>query len=65
MAAEMKAPSSTIPLDLMPGDEEVLPLRLEPGESLQKIVSFELREEGNHVLAVCVSYSETTMSNEH
>lgn len=65
MAAEMKAPSSTIPLELMPGDEEALPLRLEPGESLQKIVRFELREEGNHVLAVSVSYSKTTMSNEH
>lgn len=61
----MQAPSSKIPLDLMPVDKEASPSQLEPGESLQKIVRFELREEGNHVLAVSLSYSETTMSNEH
>ncbi|MCJ1260872.1 hypothetical protein MMC22_000736 [Lobaria immixta] len=65
IAAEMQAPSSKIPLDLLPVDEEASPSQLEPGESLQKIVRFELREEGNHVLAVSLSYSETTMSNEH
>lgn len=33
---------------------------LAPGESLQKVVNFELKEEGAHVLAVTVTYSETT-----
>lgn len=33
---------------------------LQPGESLQKLVSFELKEEGSHVLAVTVTYTETT-----
>lgn len=33
---------------------------LEPGGTLQKIVGFDLKEEGNHVLAVTVSYSEAT-----
>ncbi|PHH52232.1 hypothetical protein CFIMG_003353RA, partial [Ceratocystis fimbriata CBS 114723] len=33
---------------------------LAPGQTLQKIVSFDLREEGNHVLAVSVSYYEAT-----
>ena len=33
---------------------------LEPGGTLQKIVAFDLREEGNHVLAVTVSYYEAT-----
>lgn len=61
----MQAPSSKIPLDLIPTDEVASPSQLEPGESLQKIVRFELREEGNHVLAVSLSYSETTMSNDH
>lgn len=61
----MQTPSSKIPLDLIPVDEEASLSQLEPGESLQKIVRFELREEGNHVLAVSLSYSETTMSNEH
>ncbi|MCJ1468643.1 hypothetical protein MMC07_007272 [Pseudocyphellaria aurata] len=65
ITAEMQAPSSTIPLDLIPTDEEASPSQLEPGESLQKIVRFELREEGNHVLAVSLTYSETTMSNDH
>ncbi|ETS78839.1 hypothetical protein PFICI_08692 [Pestalotiopsis fici W106-1] len=33
---------------------------LEPGHTLQKIVNFDLKEEGNHVLAVTVSYYEAT-----
>ena len=33
---------------------------LEPSKSLQKVVSFDLKEEGSHVLAVTVTYSENT-----
>ncbi|KAI1499804.1 hypothetical protein F5X99DRAFT_419690 [Biscogniauxia marginata] len=33
---------------------------LDPGQTLQKIVNFDLKEEGNHVLAVTVSYYEAT-----
>jgi hypothetical protein len=33
---------------------------LGPGQTLQKIVNFDLHEEGNHVLAVTVSYYEAT-----
>lgn len=33
---------------------------LEPGGTLQRIVDFDLKEEGNHVLAVTVSYYEAT-----
>lgn len=33
---------------------------LPPGATLQRIVSFDLKEEGNHVLAVTVSYYEAT-----
>ncbi|KAL2015736.1 hypothetical protein VTK56DRAFT_4883 [Thermocarpiscus australiensis] len=33
---------------------------LNPGESLQRILSFDLKEEGNHVLAVTVSYYEAS-----
>jgi hypothetical protein len=32
-----------------------------PGESLQHILRFELKEEGNHVLAVTVTYTETAL----
>ena len=35
---------------------------LPPGESLQKILRFDLKEEGNHVLAISVSYTENTMA---
>lgn len=35
-----------------------------PGESLQKILRFELKEEGNHVLAVTVTYTETALGGE-
>ncbi|KAK7755644.1 hypothetical protein SLS62_002254 [Diatrype stigma] len=33
---------------------------LDPGQTLQRIVNFDLKEEGNHVLAVTVSYYEAT-----
>lgn len=33
---------------------------LESGSTLQKVVSFDLKEEGNHTLAVTVSYYEAT-----
>ena len=64
MVAEMQAPSIKIPLDLIPMDEDAVSSYIEPGKTLQKIVRFELREEGNHVLAVSLSYSETTISKE-
>lgn len=35
-----------------------------PGDSMQKILRFELKEEGNHVLAVTVTYTETTLAGE-
>lgn len=33
---------------------------LDPGQTLQRILNFDLKEEGNHVLAVTVSYYEAT-----
>jgi hypothetical protein len=56
----MQTPSQTVPLELyspIPEDEQKA---LEPGSSLQRILRFDLKEEGNHVLAVNVSYTETT-----
>ncbi|EKD13841.1 hypothetical protein MBM_08042 [Drepanopeziza brunnea f. sp. 'multigermtubi' MB_m1] len=81
--AEMKIPSSSVPIPLVLGPEASSKLEtdeveegerdpekvlekdhqgsdLEPGKSLQKIVGFDLKEEGSHVLAVTVTYSETT-----
>lgn len=62
ITAEMQAPSGPVLLDLTPTDDETTKNRMEQGESLQKIVRFHLQEVGNYVLAVSLSYSETTLS---
>jgi hypothetical protein len=71
---EMKTPSSTITLlpETKDGAEEE-PKELEEAErgdgvlavggSLQKVIGFHLKEEGSHVLAVTVTYSETGKSS--
>ncbi|KAH6656349.1 hypothetical protein BKA67DRAFT_551696 [Truncatella angustata] len=41
-------------------DDETKGTDLDPGKTLQRIVNFDLKEEGNHVLAVTVSYYEAT-----
>ena len=67
--ADMQTPSTPngIPLDLSSASE-VEPGKhgedVSPGESLQKILRFELKEEGNHVLAVTVTYTETSLASE-
>lgn len=57
--AEMQTPSQSVPLELHAadpqGDDET-----EPGSTLQRVIRFDLKEDGNHVLAVNVSYTETT-----
>ncbi|KAJ0378210.1 hypothetical protein COL26b_003638 [Colletotrichum chrysophilum] len=65
--AEMKTPGqggAVQKLELTPADPddaaEGKGTDLEPGETLQRIVNFDLKEEGNHVLAVTVSYYEAT-----
>lgn len=60
----MQTPSMTVPLDLESTEDESEKSQIEPCESLQKTVRFDLREEGNHVLIVSLSYSETTISGE-
>lgn len=69
--AEMKTPGAARPhklelagLDMQTtastGDETSPKKDLAAGETLQGIVSFDLKEEGNHVLAVTVSYYEVS-----
>lgn len=62
--AEMKTPSSAAPTALSLSPEENTAAEkgadLEASKSLQKIVNFDLKEEGSHVLAVTVTYTETT-----
>jgi hypothetical protein len=56
--AEMKTPGfgSAQKLELNPAGPESTDLQ--PSETLQRVVSFDLKEEGNYVLAVTVSYYE-------
>lgn len=58
MTAEMQAPTQTVPLDLTAGGEEKDKSDFDIGESIQRTVRFDLQSEGNHVLAVSVSYTE-------
>ncbi|KJZ80413.1 hypothetical protein HIM_00263 [Hirsutella minnesotensis 3608] len=61
MSAEMKTPGvgAAHTLDLTPEDDGS-GRDLLPGGTLQKVVSFDLKDEGNHVLAVTVSYYEAS-----
>lgn len=58
----MQTPSQTVALNLAPADDGSTKSGMKLGESVQKIVRFDLKEEGNHILAVSLSYTETTMS---
>ncbi|KAF2013840.1 hypothetical protein BU24DRAFT_434745 [Aaosphaeria arxii CBS 175.79] len=63
---DMQTPStpSGTALELSSADDEEEGLSPGPGDSLQKILRFELKEEGNHVLAVTVTYTETILAGE-
>ncbi|KAI9674368.1 MAG: hypothetical protein M1829_003770 [Trizodia sp. TS-e1964] len=62
IVAEMQTPTQTHVLELSPAESADVALRgvLGFGQSLQKIVRYELKEDGNHVLAVTVAYTERT-----
>ena len=64
ISAEMQTPATTFSLKLLPEGDDTSNSCLKPGYSLQKIVRFDLKDEGNHVLAISLSYSENTMSKE-
>ncbi|KAL1985923.1 hypothetical protein VTN96DRAFT_7188 [Rasamsonia emersonii] len=61
--AEMQTPSQVVPLELKGSEDETQTEGLGKGQSFQRIVQFDLKEEGNHILAVSVSYTETLMSD--
>lgn len=64
IVAEMQTPSQVASLELVPVDDTAQADGLQRGQSLQKIVRFDLKEEGNHILAVSVSYTETWMGGD-
>ncbi|KAL9594164.1 MAG: hypothetical protein Q9179_005520 [Wetmoreana sp. 5 TL-2023] len=55
----MQAPTQTVPLDLIAAEEKETNFELKPAEPLQKTIRYDLKEEGNHVLAISVNYTET------
>ena len=60
IVAEMQTPSQHVPLQLHSSPEDESRQTSEPGNPLQKILRFDLKEEGNHVLAVNLTYTETS-----
>lgn len=64
IVAEMQTPSSVASLELEPAGDNAGSAGLQAGESLQKIVRYDLKEEGNHILAVSVSYTETRIGQD-
>lgn len=64
IVAEMQTPSSVTALELDPPVDSASAEGLKIGDSLQKIVRFDLKEEGNHILAVSVSYTETRIGSD-
>lgn len=55
----MQTPTQTAGLDLLPSGSSSKEVNTKPSFSMQRIVQYHLKEEGNHVLAVNVSYTET------
>ena len=56
----MQTPSQSVPLQLHSSPDDENRQTSEPGNPLQRIIRFDLKEEGNHVLAVNLSYTETS-----
>ncbi|GKZ26638.1 hypothetical protein AbraIFM66951_001680 [Aspergillus brasiliensis] len=64
IVAEMQTPSQVAALDLEPAEDTASKDGVQKSHSLQKIVRFDLKEEGNHILAVSVSYTETLIGSD-
>jgi hypothetical protein len=62
--AEMQTPSNPVGIALDYENTNALEGKFGPGDSIQTIIKLNLSEEGNHVLAVTVTYTETTLAKE-
>lgn len=60
--AEMQTPSSSIPLTLSAPPMDDSTDAHSPSPTLQHIITFPLKEEGTHILAASVSYTETILT---
>ncbi|KAK6417248.1 hypothetical protein LTR95_017369 [Oleoguttula sp. CCFEE 5521] len=66
ISCELRTPSaqSGLALELSDSDNEPSPNELQPGATLQRAVHHPLKEEGTHVLAITVNYTETTLDEQ-
>lgn len=64
IAAEMQTPSQTVALPTSGATADDDTAELVYDASIQRIVRFDLKEEGNHVLIVSLTYTETTQSSD-
>lgn len=65
IAAELQTPSnqSGLALELKSADDEGESVDVQPGATLQRTLKHELKEDGQHVLAVTVTYTETLLGS--
>jgi trafficking protein particle complex subunit 13 len=64
ISAEIETPSVTVPLDLvLPPEVNPDETALKAGDSFQRILRYDLKEEGKYVLAVTVTYTEPPKPN--
>lgn len=65
ITADMQTPSQTVTLPVLGTEEDDSNAVLDYGASMQRIIQYDLREEGNHVLVVNLTYTETLMSQDN
>ena len=65
IAVELQTPGnqSGLPLELTSAEDEGESVDVQPGGTLQRTLKLELKEEGQHVLAVTVTYTETLLGS--
>ena len=61
LTAEMQTPSHTRPLDFSPPLDALGKNGIEIGASTQSTLTFDLREEGTHVLCIDINYTESML----
>lgn len=62
ISADMQTPSQTLSLVVIGTEDIPEETQLPIASSVQRIIQFDLKEEGNHVLIISLTYNETTAS---
>lgn len=64
ITADMQTPSQTVTLSIRESEEDERDAVLGYGVSMQRIIQYDLKEEGNHVLIVNLTYTESIFSTD-